>query len=855
MSFGAVPSIFPNCPAYLSQSRSTKRNSRENLLMMKECQNIKRAIEKSAKEFEEQMAKDRFSSLIELSEKLKIEPPWKVVELSNKLNICYIEDSASTGPHIKAALCIREDMLLDVFIQSVKLTRLGKLQLPVKINTLSQIYEICETTCSLKSFASTKVKKTSDLTLQLVFTLLTNLINNSEKNTALLLFITEQLQLMNKPCSAYSSEFLVFSSIFHNISPSAYRFLRTTGNIILPCLSTIRKITLQSTLSPANEQSHETFLFYINQKFELLNSNDKTVSLLVDEIHLSSYFDYKGGGIVGAAYNTINAATSAFAFMISSIFSNYKDVIHVLPACKMDAQALFEIITKTVKSLEKVGFQVISVITDNNAINRKAMALFASPPELRVAYPHPCNHTRPLFFILDSVHILKCIRNNWLNQKLDGKCLTFPHFQFGDICTSNNGENAFASFLSIKELHRIESESLVTYAYRLSAKALQPSNLERQNVKLVLQIFSNYVSHALRELGEKYEIPHYLDTAAFIEIVTTWWNIVNVKTPHKTIRLNDDFQQPITSPETKPKLFLKEFLNWLLQWDQTKQCSGKFTKETYTAIVHTSNALLKISEYCLHDLGAKYVLLGKFQTDCLEARFGQYRQLAGGKYDVSLRQVFECEKKIRLLSFLKLSIHGQEVTLNDFSLNWDAYEIASNIYQNYSIQITAEEIHKSKEKLPVLTYIAGYCCYSINKKLKCIDCKEYIESSYKSSTNFQTSLIRGLSRGGLLYRSQEFVDIVLICYIAIIKLVKIDTFYRASSQRKVAVNSCLAVLEAECMLHNNEANFCTEHNYTALVEMTVWVCTNVLLNNLCFKKNDDLCTKRLSKKRKLGTLK
>ena len=61
------------------------------------------------------------------------------------------------------------------------------------------------------------------------------------------------------------------------------------------------------------------------------------------------------------------------------------------------------------------------------------------------------------------------------------------------------------------------------------------------NVKLVLQIFNNYLFHALRELGEKYEIPHYLDTAAFIKIVTTWWNIVNAKNPHKTIRLNDDF--------------------------------------------------------------------------------------------------------------------------------------------------------------------------------------------------------------------------------------------------------------------------------------------------------------------------
>ena len=122
-------------------------------------------------------------------------------------------------------------------------------------------------------------------------------------------------------------------------------------------------------------------------------------------------------------------------------------------------------------------------------------------------------------------------------------------------------------------------------------------------------------------------------------------------------------------------------------------------------------------------------------------------------------------KKIRLLSVLKLFIYGQEVTLNDFSLNWDAYETASNIYQNYSIQITVEEMNKSKEKVAHIDLYCRLLFYSIDKKFKCIGCKEYIENSYESSTNFQTSLIRGLSRGDLLYPSQEFVDTALICYI------------------------------------------------------------------------------------------
>ena len=85
-------------------------------------------------------------------------------------------------------------------------------------------------------------------------------------------------------------------------------------------------------------------------------------------------------------------------------------------------------------------------------------------------------------------------------------------------------------------------------------------------------------------------------------------------------------------------------------------------------ISHTSRSLIEISDYCIQDLGLRYVLIGKFQTDSLEARFGQYRQLAGGQYDVSLRQVFECEKKIRLLSVLKLKLAGQDITLTDFNL-------------------------------------------------------------------------------------------------------------------------------------------------------------------------------------------
>ena len=84
-----------------------------------------------------------------------------------------------------------------------------------------------------------------------------------------------------------------------------------------------------------------------------------TVTLLVDEIHLKRYFDYKGRTIVGSSYNSVcNAGKSAFAFMISSVFFKYKDVVHLLPTCRMSASDLNVMLKKIIVGLEDIGFRV-----------------------------------------------------------------------------------------------------------------------------------------------------------------------------------------------------------------------------------------------------------------------------------------------------------------------------------------------------------------------------------------------------------------------------------------------------------------------------------------------------------------
>ena len=66
-----------------------------------------------------------------------------------------------------------------------------------------------------------------------------------------------------------------------------------------------------------------------------------------------------------------------------------------------------------------------------------------------------------------------------------------------------------------------------------------------------------------------------------------------------------------------------------------------------------------------------YVLLGKFQTDNLESRFENYRQLSGSNYLVSMKEVLQSEKKLKVKSLLNLfSSTKGTITIHNYLMNF-----------------------------------------------------------------------------------------------------------------------------------------------------------------------------------------
>lgn len=245
---------------------------------------------------------------------------------------------------------------------------------------------------------------------------------------------------------------------------------------------------------------------------------------MIDEVHLQAHFDYKAGFVTGAAANSSNPEKTAHVFMVQSLLSRNKDV-HILPVAQIDARVLHDLLRKLIIDLEATGFRIVALISDNNSINRKAISFFAKPASLRIVYQPPADPSRPLFFLVDPLHLLKCIRNNWLNHRNSGKCMYFPDPESTDA----KPKILTASFKVLCQLHETEKNELLKIAPTLTLKALNPSNMERQNVKLALKIFSSSTVAALNTIS----LQHAQEISKYIDTILTWWNVVNVKTPKK----------------------------------------------------------------------------------------------------------------------------------------------------------------------------------------------------------------------------------------------------------------------------------------------------------------------------------
>lgn len=501
----------------------------------------------------------------------------------------------------------------------------------------------------------------------------------------------------------------------------------------------IEKLNVHSEFFNANNK-------YMKIRSSHLTDDEKTVSLLIDEIYLDSKFDFVGGKIIGSSLNDKLSAKTANVYLIRSVFCNYKDVVGIVPANNLTGEANFSHTLKILEGLKDLGFKVLAIITDNNNINKRMFEYFEKTSDSVPSYINPKDSSFPLFLLYDPVHLVKSIRNNWINHK--DLIFDYPNFENVNVIEK-------ANFGHLRFLYDLEKNYLIKYSHKLSYKSLYPQSVERQKVSLALKIFCQENAVTLNELGPKHpELNGYKETSSFILIIEKWWNICNVKTPNKGFHKRDQNSTPITDINQEQLIFLLKMQKWLEQWSIVsygKKYNG-LTTRTFQALQQTCLGLYHITVFLLMQVKCKYVLLGKFQTDPLERRFGIYRQLSISNYHLSLRQLFEGEKKLRVSNLIKLAGEKQ-IQLNSLFDDQCLQSTKLPILNDFnSLKLMTINFDFEDKNFPILLYITGYAVFKISTKSTCMNCKDIIvfqnqNLSYEFSN--KVAFIEKLSRGGL----------------------------------------------------------------------------------------------------------
>ena len=259
-----------------------------------------------------------------------------------------------------------------------------------------------------------------------------------------------------------------------------------------------------------------------------------------------------------------------------------------------------------------------------------------------------------------------------------------------------------------------------------------------------------------------------------------------------------------------------------------------------------------------------------FQSDSIEGRFGWYRQLAGANYLISVKQILEAEKNIRIRSLIK---HGG-MTFEDVK---DAFKSDPKVVLETPSEIEDwldkfsfnESFYPDEDDSNIIFVLAGYCTRSVMRslpsKLSCKDCVSLLikstdvpEISMEDENELtpeeslaKDTFLKQINRGGLFTPTD----------LSFIGCIHIHQFYgqlksegsvflsllNHKNAKELFAKICIEVLEKSVNCDSVTSQTCQKgHSFSFLLGKMSLVMYNLFSKNYVAEENDGI---RRSKKR------
>lgn len=832
----AVPTIFPNLPSYLSSVAIPTRTNPDD-----RRQNVERDHKRKIDEyFNADLVGSYDSFCANHPNKISRICDWESKTVSGKTWLYMCDFGASENIQIVCSVSVDINLQVSVFLKESELTYNDLkwvLEPDMKLRRWSEFENILAR-YKYQSSCDNNVSDNLEKSLRaLEITKMSSDIDMFEYKSLLDLII-DQVKLISSKRKRYSSATVIAAFVVYTQSSSTYALLRNI--FVFPHPRYLQYLSSKLSISADSTADNQNYFGFMCKE---LTDMQRKLIIQIDEIYLNASLQYKSQSVVGYAENNPEAvAKTVQAFMVSSVFGNFREIVRLFPSSGLNGNDLSELTKNVVDFVQSFNCQVIAIITDNNRINQNLFYhLTESKQSLR--YQNPIHAEQDIFLLYDFVHIFKNVRNNWLNLK--NYELTFIYPDFND-----NSIHKKASFNVLRTQYKAEVNLQIRQAYKLCHKSLYPGNLDRQKVYLVDNIFHDSTISALQCQDD------FKETADFLEIIRKWWSIVNVKSNTKGIRKRNEWCDPIFAANDKKVLFLKSFLEWLENWQ--KIGIAGLTSDTHKAIHRSTQCIVEIIEKSFAEFNIKYFLTGKFQTDNLEERFGKYRLLAGTSYHVTYTEVLESEKKLRLRKLFKLQQHDDQFSIAELKelskVDVNDADTGETIDCSEFLPIFETDYLASVESdNSANIYVAGYAAHSVSKKIKCTLCKQVVVKEKGAAIN--DPYFDYLQRGGLSVPEDQIMYI-LYHMISLFQYIVRDSVYKTLflkkvNNKQVLINlTFLSISNEICDIDLSKICECGLSNEKIYKKIGSPL-ANVVINNFIKNQNSEMCALKAQNKRKL----
>ena len=340
-------------------------------------------------------------------------------------------------------------------------------------------------------------------------------------------------------------------------------------------------------------------------------------------------------------------AKKVLVYMAFGVSNPIQDIVAVYTTSgSLTAAQLYSRTWNVVYRMESYGNKILSLICDGASTNKKFFRMHAKlDTNCEFVYGTKnlaCGEDRNIFFIVDPVHGMKSLKNNFANSFSHKK--TRRMWKNGEIISWKVIEVFYSIIQKIKYQETKLTKSHVKLTSYSCMKVINAAQVMSISVVVALEILGNdpsFDGFCLNELKK------------FITLVNNWFDCMNGSSD-STGRRNkqNDLLKPYTSTNDERFKFLEEeFLAFFEDWlkDVLKR-PGNFSKDsrekmfismqTFESIQVATRGFIKAVKFML-EINAPFIDARKFNQDKIEQFFGLLRMAFGGSRNPSAEEVIQ----------------------------------------------------------------------------------------------------------------------------------------------------------------------------------------------------------------------